>query len=175
MAFPIAHGLLGATVIILTAKDGKEINYKRIALGAFLGILPDFDYLLNYLKIGGGGWHHGFSHSFVFALIVGLIIAFAIKDFNLRTIFGLSLATASHGILDFFITESKGIALLSPFTNYRFKLDLFSPIDYRWAGENTAQIVFNILQISLIELIIFLPLLIVIRFGKKSWKSTISV
>jgi len=172
MAFPIAHGLLGATVLILTAGDGKEINYKRIALGAFLGVLPDFDYLLNFLKIGGGGWHHGFSHSLMFALITGLIIAFVIRDFNLKTIFGLSLATASHGILDFFITESKGIALLSPFTNYRFKLDLSSPIDYRWADESKAQIVFNILQICLIELIIFLPfLLIVIWFRQKSYKN----
>lgn len=171
MAFPLAHGILGATVIILTAKNGKEINYKRVALGAFLGVLPDFDYLLNFLKIGGGGWHHGFSHSLVFALIVGLIIAFVIRDFNPRTIFGLSLATASHGILDFFITESKGIALLSPFTNYRFKLELSSPIDYRWMDENKAQIIFNILQICLIELVIFLPLfLIVIWFRQKFYK-----
>jgi membrane-bound metal-dependent hydrolase YbcI (DUF457 family) len=172
MAFPAAHGLLGATAVILTAEKGKEINYKRVALGAFLGVLPDFDYLLNWLNVGGGGWHHGFSHSLMFALIVGSIIAFVIKDFNSRTIFGLSLATASHGILDFFITESKGIALLSPFTNYRFKLELFSPIDYRWAGENTAQIVFNILQIFLIELVIFLPLLlIVIWFRQKFYKN----
>lgn len=172
MAFPVAHGLLGATVIVLTSKRGQKLNFERVALGAFLGVLPDFDYVLNWLNIGGGGWHHGFSHSLIFALIIGLIIAFIIKDFNARTIFGLSLATASHGILDFFITESKGIALFSPFTNYRFKLELFSPIDYRWADENKAQIILNILQIFLIELIIFLPfLLIVVWFRLKFYKT----
>ena len=167
MAFPVAHGLLGAAVFVLTAKSDKKLNLKLIALAAFLGVLPDFDYLLNWLRIFGGGWHHGFSHSLLFALLAGFLAAFAVKDFKFRTISAFGLATASHGILDFFITESRGIALFSPFTNHRFKLERFSPIDYQWMSESSVQIVLNILRICLIELIIFCPLFLIVIYLKR--------
>lgn len=172
MAFPLAHGFLGATIVVLTMQNSKKTNLKWVTIGAFLGILPDFDYFLNWIQVFGGGWHHGFSHSLFFAAIIGTIAAFAVNDFRIRTVLGFSAATASHGILDFFITESKGIALFSPLTNYRFKLELLNPIDYRWADENSLQTFSNVLRICLIEFIIFFPIFLIAIWLKRTFYKT---
>jgi hypothetical protein len=59
---------------VAVAIQGKsKATWKLLAIGAFLGVCPDFDYILNWLRIGWGGWHHGFTHSFVFALVVGAV------------------------------------------------------------------------------------------------------
>jgi membrane-bound metal-dependent hydrolase YbcI (DUF457 family) len=171
MSFPIAHGLLGATILLLAnPQRSDKFNWKIAAIGAFLGILPDFDYLLNWIRIFGSGWHHGFSHSFVFALIIGIITAWLVKDFSFRMILAFSLAVASHAMLDFFITESRGVALFSPFTDYRFKMELPNPIEYEWASESLSGKAVNILRICAVELMIFLPLFLLSIWAKKIYK-----
>jgi len=130
--------------------------------GAFLGICPDFDYALNWLRISGGGWHHGFTHSILFAFFVGLITAVALGGSKVRSVALFSGAAISHTSLDFLMTESRGVALFWPFTDHRYKLSLPNPIDYTWDDASLWGSAIDLLRISLIELVIFAPILLIV-------------
>ena len=160
MPFPVAHALVAASVS--AALDRKSSLWKLLCLSAVLGVCPDFDYLLNVLRIGRGGWHHGFTHSIVFALFVGALTALV---FGWRSVHGFivfSAATVSHTLLDYVMTESRGVALWWPFTDRRYRLRVPNPIDYTWDDSSFWHAFADILQISFIELIVFTPLLLLV-------------
>ena len=161
MPLPVAHSLIGASVA--AAVQGKsQATWKVLTIGAFLGVLPDFDYILNWLRIGWGGWHHGFTHSFVFALFAGAMTALITRRRNVQSFIAFSAATASHGLLDYLITESRGIALFWPFTDHRYKLQIPNPIDYTWSTTSFWNAAVDVLQISVVEIIMFGPLLLLV-------------
>lgn len=90
-------------------------------------MLPDadvvaFDVGLEYGHMFG---HRGFSHSLVFAVMVGAAVAGwlgrgAYRHRRLALFVYFSLVTASHGILDAFTDEGLGVAFLAPFSGERF-------------------------------------------------------
>jgi|SRR5687767_270041 len=161
MPLPVAHSLIGASVAV--AVHGKSPSgWKLLCISAFLGVCPDFDYILNWLNIGWGGWHHGFTHSFVFALFAGALTVLITGWRKLRSFIAFSAAIASHGVLDYLITESRGIALFWPFTDYRYKLRVPNPIDYTWSKTSLWDAAVDVLQISLTEFIVFGPLLLLV-------------
>ena len=161
MPLPLAHSLIGASVA--AAIHGKAPSWwKLLCISAFLGVFPDFDYILNWLHIGWGGWHHGFTHSFVFALFAGAMTVLITGWRTVRSFFAFTAAIASHGLLDYLITESRGIALFWPFTNQRYKLLIPNPINYSWSKTSLLDAAFDVLQICLTELIIFGPLLLLV-------------
>jgi membrane-bound metal-dependent hydrolase YbcI (DUF457 family) len=159
MPLPVAHSLVGASVAAVV-HGRSEGWWKVLFIGAFLGVFPDFDYILNWLNIGWGGWHHGFTHSFVFALFAGALTTLITGWRNARSFIAFSAAIASHGVLDYLITESRGIALFWPFTDYRYKLQIPNPIDYTWSTASFWDATVDLLRISVTELIIFGPLLL---------------
>jgi len=131
-------------------------------LGALLGISADFDYALNWLRISGGGWHHGFTHSIPFALVLGLVMIIVARDWKVRSFLVFTAAYVSHTLLDFMFTESRGVALWWPFTNYRYKLNLPNPIEYSWSRASLFDTMAAVLKICLLELVIFAPILVVV-------------
>src|ERR1044072_9818396 len=88
-------------------------GWKWLAFGALLGVAPDFDYGLNWLRVGRGGWHHGFTHSIPFALVVGLVTIVVFRQWKVRNFLVFTAAYASHTLLDFMLTESRGVLLRS--------------------------------------------------------------
>ena len=130
--------------------------------GALLAISPDFDYLLNWLRIDYGGWHHGFTHSIPFALVMGVVMMAVLREWKLRTYLVFTLAYVSHTLLDFMFTESRGVALWWPFTNYRYKLRLPSPIDYEWSHASLLATLTDAAKLCLAELLIFGPILFLV-------------
>jgi membrane-bound metal-dependent hydrolase YbcI (DUF457 family) len=168
MSLPVAHALLGASVVAALQPDASlRRDRKSLVLGAFLGIFPDFDYFLNLIPTLGGGWHHGFTHSFLFAFLAGLVTAIAWGKADRRGIIVYGSATLSHPLLDFLITESRGVELFWPFSNLRFKLRLPNPIDYSWRGTSVWETMIDLLRISLIELMIFAPLFLLILWIRR--------
>ncbi len=167
MPLPVAHGLLGAAVAIAVTEQSRSLRWKLLLTGALLAICPDFDYALNWLRISGGGWHHGFTHSIVFALAVGLLMSTVVGERKLRSFILFSGATVSHTLLDFMITESRGVALWWPFSDQRYRLRVPNPIDYTWNDTSFWEIVMEVLRISLTELIIFGPILVVVVLVKR--------
>ena len=98
-------------------------------LSAVCAVLPDADVLgfrfgISYDHFFG---HRGFSHSFVFALLVSLLVVSiffsARKTFSKHwwaLVFYFFIATASNGILDALTDGGLGIAFLAPFDNARY-------------------------------------------------------
>ena len=161
MPFPVAHALIGASVAAALDKK-SEARWKVLFLSALLGVSPDFDYLLNVLRIGRGGWHHGFTHSIVFALFAGALTALV---FGWRSVHGFivfSAAIASHTLLDYLMTESRGVSLWWPFTDRRYKFRGPNPIDYSWDDSSFWTTAADFLQISFIELVVFGPIFLLV-------------
>jgi len=78
-------------------------GWKWLAFGAFLGISPDFDFALNWLGISIGGWHHGFTHSIPFAVVVGLATIVVLRQWKARSFFVFSTTYVSHTLLDYML------------------------------------------------------------------------
>lgn len=162
MPLPMAHALVGASVAAGLRPSSQARQWRPLLIGAFLGIFPDFDYFLNWMRISGGGWHHGFTHSIVFAFLLGLITVVITRSWKVRSFILFSAAAVSHTLLDFLITESRGVALWWPFTDQRYKVRLPNPIDYTWSNESLLKAGFDVLKISLIEVMIFAPIFLVV-------------
>lgn len=172
MPLPVAHGLLGASVVAAVRPyNSRRVNFRILLVGAALGICPDFDYLLNWIPHLGRGWHHGFTHSFAFAFALGWLTAVVLGKTDVRNVLAYSLATVSHPLLDFMLTESRGIELLWPLSSRRWRLMLPNPIDYSWKHPSVWDTVLDLCMISLQELILFAPLLLTVllirRFVKR--------
>jgi membrane-bound metal-dependent hydrolase YbcI (DUF457 family) len=161
MPLPVAHSVIGASVAAALHQK-SDAWWKLLCLGGFLAVSPDFDYVLNWLRIGRGGWHHGFTHSIMFALVVGAVTTFVSGWRNVRAFIVFSAATASHTLLDYLMTESRGVSMWWPFTDQRYKLQAPNPIDYTWSTASFWEAAADILRISLTELLIFGPLLLIV-------------
>lgn len=162
MAFPLGHGLLGATLAApWLPRQPLQRNLKTLLVAAGLGICPDLDYVFYRALDWGESWHRSFSHSLAFALVLGTVTAYVVGPFTTRFFVLYTLAIFSHPILDALISEfPSGVELLWPFSEHRFG---FAVIDYPHLfgpSRDTAAIIFRILLISLAELLFFAPILI---------------
>jgi inner membrane protein len=89
------------------------------AAACVASILPDIDALPYGHPLG----HRGFTHSIVFALLVGAAAALFWRPLRVPPLiaFGVVfLAAASHGVLDAMTTGGLGVAFFSPFSNRRY-------------------------------------------------------
>jgi inner membrane protein len=107
----------------------KAISPRLAAVGVLASVLPDLDVLAFKLGIPYAAQfgHRGFSHSLVFALVIGVLglaLAPLLRAPRWRSFLFLSIATASHGLLDAFTNGGLGIALLWPFSDTRY----FAPV-----------------------------------------------
>jgi len=168
MPFPVAHSLVGAGVAAALDRN-SEVRWQVLCLSALLVIVPDFDYALNWLHVGRGGWHHGFTHSIVFALCAGALTAFVSGWRSVRGFVVFSGAIVSHTLLDYLMTESRGVALWWPFTDRRYKFRGTNPIDYTLSGSSFWDVAGDVIRISLLELLIFAPILLLPILLKRLW------
>lgn len=114
MASIFGHALASIAIGASFTKTMK--NLKFWLLGVFCAIFPDADIVgfkfgITYASFFG---HRGFTHSLVFALIFGFLIAFLFY-----AVF-FTLATASHSVLNAMTTGGLGVAFFSPFDNTRY-------------------------------------------------------
>ena len=126
MPLPVAHGLLGASVVAAVVPRAGAARYRvLLAAGAVLANAPDFDFSLSLL-LHSRGWHRGFTHSLAFALAVCACLLLLLGRRRAREAAGLGLAYASHALLDFSTTKAGGgVELFWPFTAERFGLRWF--------------------------------------------------
>jgi inner membrane protein len=105
------------------------VSGRLLAAGIAASILPDLDVLAFRFGIpyAADFGHRGFSHSIVFAALVGLVGAGLFRAFGARFLASflfLFVATVSHGVLDAFTTGGLGVAFLWPWSAERF----FAPL-----------------------------------------------
>jgi inner membrane protein len=126
MASAFAHALL-AVAISKTSSRKKQL-LKFSALAAFCAVIPDADVIMFKFGVPYEHFlgHRGFSHSLVFALLLGVLVTkLFYRDIPLQSRQGLFLVlifflcTASHALLDAMTTGGLGVAVFSPFDNTR--------------------------------------------------------
>jgi inner membrane protein len=123
----LTHAFVGGT---LSLYGDVPVSRPKLAVTlAVLAVIPDIDALsiplgLSHDHLLG---HRGFTHSLVFAAIVGqLVLAVLFRKVprfsrDWWTLWGLFfLATASHGILDALTYMASGVALWAPFDATRY-------------------------------------------------------
>lgn len=162
MPLPVAHGLLGATLVAAIHPKPARRSFIPLLTGAFLANAADFDFALVFI-LRSKTWHRGFSHSIMFALLVGLIFVLSLGTRYIREAIAYGLAFASHAVLDHATTkEGGGVELLWPFSSERS--------GFGWAGLSELPSRMTPLEIvaSLgLELMLFtLPLLLVMYIRK---------
>jgi len=125
-----AHAIAGAA---LGSAFAPRRASRRVWLAAAIcAALPDIDALgrpfgnLRYEAAFGG--HRGFTHSVVFAVLLGALVAWGLsrearsKQVPLGLWATFAVATASHGVLDALSTIGRGVAFWAPFSwaHYEF-------------------------------------------------------
>ena len=129
MASAFAHAL--AAVTLGKTYPSKYTSAKFWILGIVCTIIPDADVVMfrfgiPYEHMFG---HRGFSHSLVFALLLGIAVtAIFYRNTKLTSKPGLllilffSLCTASHILLDALTNGGLGVAVFAPFDSTRYFL-----------------------------------------------------
>jgi inner membrane protein len=130
----ITHLALGAcsTEVLLTKKLGK----KGLIWGASAQVLPDIDTLPALFLPADQSLliHRGLTHSFLFALIAGIFLAFTVqKIYNqaglsyTALLFFFCFQFTLHDLID--TCNSYGTGLLEPFRHQRFSINLLYVVD----------------------------------------------
>jgi membrane-bound metal-dependent hydrolase YbcI (DUF457 family) len=159
MPLPIAHSLVGASIVALLRPQGSiKRDWPILALGAFLAVTPDFDFFVIWGLNLSRGWHRGPTHSILVAVVATALMLIVAGRAHLRSVLACGAALLSHGILDFLATkEGSGVRLLWPLSRARLKLGLFGLSDFQ-NGFNWAELIRSLL----IELTLFGPILLVL-------------
>lgn len=156
MPFPVAHALIGAGVVAASRPHTRlGRDWKKLLAGAVLAVSPDLDYALNYLPGLGGGWHHGFTHSFFFGILLGFAVALFFQQPILSHTALWALVTISHPILDYLFTDSRGLELFWPLSDKRYLYGMRNPIDYSWRTGSLWDAAADMLKISVAEFVVY--------------------
>jgi inner membrane protein len=124
-----AFGHACAALTIGKVYSGKKLPVLFWVLSVFCAIIPDADTIGFKFGIAYGSTfgHRGFTHSIVFALLMGFIASWvftALTSINKKDIWKLViyffLVTLSHPLLDACTTGGLGVAFFSPFSNHRY-------------------------------------------------------
>lgn len=125
MPLPLGHAVIGLTIHdMLTREESTLRSLKLACFTAILANLPDVDVLAGLLLAGNGSaFHRGPTHSILFALIMGAIIAWASKLYTPIPRIGFRLSffiILSHVVADLLFTPSC--------------VSLLWPLETNWAG-----------------------------------------
>jgi inner membrane protein len=123
MPLPVAHGLLGASIVAAFHQKPTRIRYSMYLLaGALIANAADLDFLL-VAGLKSKTWHRGFTHSIVFALLICLLCLLILRNEQFRNALVFGLAFTSHGLLDYLTSKNGGgVELLWPFSTAKFNL-----------------------------------------------------
>ncbi len=150
---PTVFSHVAVPVCAAVALGTRRIPPWALAAGMVAAIAPDFDGLAFKLGIayGGMGGHRGFTHTLLFALLLGLAGAWLAPRWGMRRWAGfawIAACTASHAVLDMFTNGGIGIAFLWPFNDARY-FSPWRPIEVspialrRFFSPRGAQVLFN--------------------------------
>lgn len=164
MPSPVGHALVGGA-IALGMVPRHNAGRLRVALAAaMVAIVPDVDFLpVLFADVERGLAHRGMTHSLGAALLVAMLMFGVLRRSDIRVPAAISLAFASHGILDALTTlDGNGVALLWPITDARWKLGWFDLPGIDLHPDSLPALIGSLLAASVIETLIFAPLLAVV-------------
>jgi membrane-bound metal-dependent hydrolase YbcI (DUF457 family) len=149
---------------VLKPDFSLKSDWKILTLGLLLSIAPDFDYALVWIFKLSHEWHRGFSHSLVFALVLGVSAALIFKADRIRNAFMFTAAAASHTLLDYATshTAEGGVTLFWPFSNQQFALGLTGGFEISLSQTSGMEMIAHLVRASVIELLVFGPVLLIV-------------
>jgi inner membrane protein len=116
---------VAAVALGQAARPAWRSDWRFWAVAILCSMLPDIDVVGFPLGIRYGDlWgHRGLTHSFLFAAVLGLVVAFfyapSLRD-RIKFAFVLFVVTASHGLLDALTNGGLGVAFFSPLDARRY-------------------------------------------------------
>ena len=161
MPLPIAHGLVGASLVALIHPTAEIKNWKPLLWGFLLANSPDLDFAFSFL-FGWENFHRGISHSLFFAFLVSALIFVFLRRENRRIPLAYSLAFLSHTLLDFVASSTGAVRLLLPFDDGRYALGWFG-----FSELTRGLIISDMLRFTIIEVLIFVPVFFIVLRAKK--------
>lgn len=169
MPLPAAHGIIGASIIAISRRSVIfSRDWVSLSLGALLAISPDLDFIFVWILCFGGAWHRSFTHSVLFALLVGAMTSGIAGPPRIREAIVYASAVISHSLLDLFTTKTMaGVELFWPFYAYRFKLGLFNHLDVDLNAHSFSNFAVGLLKTSFMELLVLAPVFMLIIFLKR--------
>lgn len=120
MASAFGHGFVGYTLSKLIDKKQAKL---LVILAIVSSIFPDADVVSFYIGIPYEAplGHRGFTHSILFAILWGALLAFVFgKERKWIFFWVIFLATISHGVLDALTTGGEGVGFFIPFNDTRY-------------------------------------------------------
>lgn len=126
MPSSIAHA--SVAVLLSPLLSARTLSKRLLAVTAAAAAAPDLDAVGR--PFGRGdiamlGGHRATTHSLFFAIVVALIIAFALRSVTPRSRLVVAsyvaLVVASHGLLDALATYGEGVAFFAPLSPQRWK------------------------------------------------------
>ena len=132
MPLPVAHSLIGASIVTLALRRlDWRFDWRPILIGALLGLLPDFDLLVSW-GLQRGIEHHGtYTHSILFAVSCGSVVALLRGERDLRVVAGYISAVLSHGVIDALTKDQfGGAALVWPLSTEQIRLGLLPNYEF---------------------------------------------
>jgi inner membrane protein len=130
----ITHITLGAC--LGEAILGKKLGKRALLWGAIAQSLPDIDTVTALFLTPDEALlaHRGITHSFVFAVVVGILLAFLAKNIHRNVfvpfcilVFFFCMQLCVHDLLD--TCNAYGTGLLEPFSHQRFSINLLYVAD----------------------------------------------
>ena len=177
MPTPIGHALAGA--IVFYSSPGKIKNTTTLLLAAvFFSLLPDIDFLFGFPLGDPNRFHHNFTHSFVFVILMGLVggLLYA-KLFQQRSLIYSAIfisAGISHVILDILAMDKRapfGCPIFWPFSQqyYISPIILFSDVSRVSDSKLFIGSLFNWHNLATVgvEMLMLIPILVFILWKKK--------
>lgn len=177
----ITHAITAIPFSLAFSK--KESSRRLIILSILFSVLPDLDGIGYFLGIPYDSLfgHRGFSHSFCFVAILGLLFVYIYSskiNFKSKKFFFLFLyffiIGSIHILLDAMTNGGLGVALLSPFSNDRFffpwrpiQVSAISPF-YFFQLKGAAVIRFELLYLLLPSILLSALIFFKKRYGEKN-------
>lgn len=180
MATPVGHMIAGMAVSLKRPGLIPPLRWKAV-LGVFiLANLPDIDFLFGAVVGDPNRYHHLWTHSFVFAVLVALVIGIITqlrRKNGLKTGLWAAAILGTHLALDYISKDTRipfGMPLFWPFSDQQYLSPVIVLSDVHKSSGNGAFLAslfcwHNVMTI-LIEVVVLSPLLVVIFLHYKKQK-----
>ena len=149
------------------------MNWALLAISVAMAELPDIDFLFGFLTNEPNKYHHGFTHSFMFVIVIGLLVA-VVTSWRNRSQFGrhallFTGAGISHIVLDSLAKDTTppyGAPIFWPFTDkfYISPVIVFSDMHRASDSARFFPSMFTLHNLMTVtrEVLILLPLIVLI-------------
>jgi inner membrane protein len=177
MPSPLGHSLMGYIIFRATTRSIVSHHWKLIILCVFAANAPDLDFLPGLFVDDLSRYHHGPSHSVIFAVFFGILAGTLFSRRIYAFVMGFCLYL-SHVLLDYLVQDPSpplGVPLFWPF-NAQYYMAPFAPYrPFNYPASFAEPVLstllsFHNLLTMLTEILFLLPLLLLVSWcGRSAW------